>query len=147
MPARPLPAGTTTVGSGMSEDVQMRAIAYMMALQTPHENDPAADPDYATQLVAQLKPIVVAMDKGSAADKARLGGVDVVAGGRRIDLLMASGCNAEAPQNAVVQRAGVALATLLTHGVLVIRCNDSHWQCFQNTRDASDVLCTTAPRH
>ena len=39
------------------------------------------------------------------------------------------------------------LATLAAHGVLVVRCNDARTQCLQSTRDPSDVLCTTAPRH
>ena len=60
---------------------------------------------------------------------------------------MSAGCSAETPTRAVVQRAGVAHAQLLSHGVLVVRCNDSHAQCLQSTRDPSDVLCTTAPRH
>lgn len=125
----------------------MKAIGYMMALQQPHENDPQPDLAYANDLAAKLKPIVASLDKGSGADKARMDNVEVLAGGRRVDLLLASGCDAQLPQRAVVQRAGVALPTLLTHGVLVVRCNDNHWQCLQNTRDAADVLCTTAPRH
>jgi hypothetical protein len=39
------------------------------------------------------------------------------------------------------------LPTLLSHGVLVIRCNDAHVQCLESTRDPTDILCTTAPRH
>jgi len=35
----------------------------------------------------------------------------------------------------------------VSHGVLVIRCNDARVQCLQSTRDPEDVLCTTAPRH
>jgi hypothetical protein len=70
-----------------------------------------------------------------------------VAGGRQIDLLMGGGCDDQAPKRAVVQRAGVTFATLLSRGILVVRCNDAHVQCLQSTRDATDVLCTTAPRH
>lgn len=147
MPPRPLPAGSTTVGSGAPPDVQMRAIAYMMAMQQPHENDPPADLDYATELAGRLEPIVAALDKGRAAQRAKLGGVEVLAGGRRIDLLMVSGCDAQLPSRAVAGRASTPLPTLLSHGVLVLRCNDEHWQCLQNTRNIDDVLCTTAPRH
>jgi hypothetical protein len=147
MPPRPLPAGSTTVGSGATPEVQMKAIAYMMALQSPQENDPPADLAWATQLAGQLKPIVASLDKGSAADKAKLDGVEVLAGGRRVDLLMAAGCDAQMPSRAVAGRASTPLPTLLSHGVLVIRCNDNHWQCLQNTRNPDDVICTTAPRH
>ncbi len=60
---------------------------------------------------------------------------------------MAGGCDDKTPMRAVVQRAGMSLATLVSHGVLVLRCNDARLQCLQSTRDADDVLCTTAPRH
>lgn len=146
MPPRPLPAGSTTVGSGAPPDVQMKAIAYMMALQSPQENDPPADQAWANQLAAQLRPIVTSLDKGSATDKAK-DTVEVLAGGRRIDLLMAAGCDAQTPSRAVAGRASTPLPTLVSHGVLVVRCNDNRWQCLQNTRDANDVICTTAPRH
>jgi hypothetical protein len=85
------------------------------------------------------------MDTGG--DKAKLNRVEVEAGGRQINLLMAGGCDAKTPMRAVVQRAGVAFPTLVTHGILVIRCNDARFQCLQSTRDPEDVLCTTAPRH
>lgn len=147
MPPRPLPAGSTTVGSGAPPDVQMRAIGYMMAMQQPHDGDPPADLDYASELAGRLRPIVAALDKGRGADKTKLGGVEVLAGGRRIDLLMVSGCDAQLPARAVAGRASTPLPTLLSHGVLVLRCNDEHWQCLQNTRNSGDILCTTAPRH
>ena len=51
------------------------------------------------------------------------------------------------PSRAIVTRAGLPLSTLYAHGVLVVRCNDAHVQCLQSTRDPTDVLCTTAPRH
>jgi len=124
----------------------MKAIAYMMALQSPQENDPPADLAWANQLAGQLRPVVAALDKGSAADKAKLEGVDVLAGGRRIDLLLAQGCNAQLPSQAVAGRASTPLPTLYSYGVLVVRCNDNHWQCLQNTRNVDDVICTTAPR-
>ena len=144
MPERPIPRPQTMVGSGMSIEVQQKAIAYMIAMRAPHPDDVSADPVYANDLVTRLKPIVLAMDSG--ADK-RLNRVDVVADGRQIDLLMAGGCDEKTPQRAVTSRAGVSLPTLVSHGVLVIRCNDARVQCLQSTRDSEDVLCTTAPRH
>ncbi|HSO31341.1 MAG TPA: hypothetical protein VLT33_02460 [Labilithrix sp.] len=129
----------------MSIEIQQKAISYMVAMRAPHPNDVAADPAYANDLAAKLKPIALSMDTG--ADKARMNRVDVVANGRQIDILMATGCDEHAPQRAVVNRAGVPLATLVSHGVLVLRCNDAKIQCLQSTRDPEDVLCTTAPRH
>jgi hypothetical protein len=131
----------------MSAETQMKAIAYMAAMGEAHPDDPNADPDYAASLASMLKPIVLGLDKGAAEDKARLDRVEVVANGRKIDLLMAGGCGAETPMRAVVTRGGTPLATLAAHGVLVVRCNDAHTQCLQSTRDPTDVLCTTAPRH
>lgn len=144
MPERPIPRPQTTVGAGMPQETQMKAIAYMMAMRMPHPDDANADPEYAKGLVEKLRPIVLAMDKGK--DK-RLNRVEMVANGRQIDLLMAAGCDEKTPMNAVVQRAGVPFATLLSHGVLVVRCNDARIQCLQSVRDPDDVLCTTAPRH
>lgn len=145
MPERPVPRPQTMVGANMPIDVQQRAIAYMVAMRAPHLDDAAADPAYAEELVTKLKPIVLSMDSG--ADKARMNRVEVVANGRQIDLLMASGCDEKTPLRAVVTRAGTPLATLVQHGMLVVRCNDSRIQCLQSTRDPDDVLCTTAPRH
>jgi hypothetical protein len=145
MPERPVPRPQTMVGSGMPIETQQKAIAYMVAMRAPHLDDVPADPTYAADLVTKLRPIVLSMDSG--ADKARMDRIDVVANGRQIDLLMAGGCDEKTPQRAVVSRAGVALATLVSHGVLVIRCNDVKVQCLQSTRDPDDVLCTTAPRH
>ena len=144
MPERPIPRPQTMVGSGMPIEVQQKAIAYMIAMRAPHPDDVSADPVYANDLATKLKPIVLSMDSG--ADK-RLNRVDVVADGRQIDLLMAGGCDEKTPQRAVTSRAGVSLPTLVSHGVLVIRCNDARVQCLQSTRDTEDVLCTTAPRH
>jgi len=146
MPPRPIPKPAMTVGSGMPAETQMKTIAYMAAMGQPGPGDANADPDYAASLAQQLKPITMSMDKGPADEKLRLDRVEVVASGRRIDLLMADGCDARAPQQAAA-RAGATFVTLQSHGVLVIRCNDSHVQCLQSTRDPSDVLCTTAPRH
>lgn len=117
----------------------------MVAMKAPHPGDANADEAYATELATKLKPISLAMDKGG--DKARWNRTEVSAGGRQIDLLMSEGCDAKAPFNAVVQRANVPLATLASHGVFVVRCNDTKRQCLQSTRDQDDVLCTTAPRH
>jgi hypothetical protein len=145
MPERPVPRPQTMVGSGMPIETQQKAISYMVAMRAPHLDDAAADPTYAADLVSKLKPIVLSMDNG--ADKARMDRVEVVANGRQIDLLMAGGCDEKTPLRAVVSRAGVPFATLVSHGVLVIRCNDARIQCLQSTRDPDDVLCTTAPRH
>jgi hypothetical protein len=147
MPPRPIPKPALTVGSGMPAETQMKAIAYMAAMSQPGPSDANAEPEYAAALAAQLRPITMAMDKGSPEDKLRLDRVEVIGSGRRIDLLMADGCDARAPQMAVVQRGGTSFMTLQAHGVLVVRCNDSHVQCLQSTRDPGDVLCTTAPRH
>ena len=145
MPERPVPRPQTMVSSGMSIEIQQKAIGYMVAMRAPHADDVAADPAYANDLVAKLKPIALSMDTG--ADKARMNRVEVVANGRQIDILMATGCDEHAPQRAIVNRVGLPLSTLVAHGVLVVRCNDSRIQCLQSTRDSEDVLCTTAPRH
>ena len=129
----------------MPAEVQMKTIAYMAAMGQPRFDDANADPAYAADLATQLKPALLAFDKGSPEDRLRLDRVEVVASGRRIDLLMAEGCDAQLPSRVVVPRA--TFVTLLGHGVLVLRCNDSRVQCLQSTRDPSDVLCTTAPRH
>ena len=144
MPERPVPRPQTMVGMNMPVDVQMKASAYMGAMRAPHLDDAAAEPAYAAELATKLKPIVLSMDTGG--DK-RLDRVEVVADGRQIDLLMAGGCDEKAPLRAVVTRAGLSFATLVSHGVLVVRCNDARIQCLQSTRDPDDVLCTTAPRH
>ncbi len=145
MPERPVPRTSPTVGSGMPQEVQMKAIAYMSAMRAPHPDDAPIDELFVKDLQKRLGPIVLSMDSGP--EKAKLNRVELVGTGRQIDLLMSSGCSSETPTRAVVQRAGASHAALLSHGVLVIRCNDSHAQCLQSTRDPSDILCTTAPRH
>jgi hypothetical protein len=146
MPPRPIPKPALTVGSGMDPEIQMKAIAYMAAMEQPRFDDANADPDYAGKLAEQLKPILLSFDKGTPEEKMRLNRVLVVGSGRRIDLLMADGCDARAPQ-LTAQRAGASFMTLMSHGVLVLRCNDARVQCLQSTRDPTDILCTTAPRH
>src|SRR4051794_32863230 len=42
MPERPVPRPQTMVGSGMSIEVQQKAIAYMVAMRAPHPDDVAA---------------------------------------------------------------------------------------------------------
>jgi hypothetical protein len=130
----------------MPAEVQMKTIAYMTAMSQPRFDDAPADSEYASGIATQLKPVALSFDKGSPEDRARLDRVEVIAGGRRIDLLMAEGCNSDLP-HAATQRIGVSFSTLVGHGVLVVKCNDSRVQCLQSTRDPSDVLCTTAPRH
>jgi hypothetical protein len=145
MPERPLPKPQTMVGSGMPIDVQQKAVMYMVAMRAPHLDDAPADAAFANDLANKLKPIALSMDTGG--DKPRWNRVEVVATGRQIDILMSAGCDEKAPARAVVTRAGVPLSTLVSHGVLVVRCNDLKVQCLQSTRDPDDVLCTTAPRH
>ncbi len=145
MPERPVPKTSPTVGSGMPQETQMKAIAYMSAMRAPHPDDASVDDAFVKDLQRRLGPVVLSMDSGP--EKAKLNRVELTGAGRQIDLLMSAGCTAETPTRAVVQRAGVSHAALLSHGVLVVRCNDSHAQCLQSTRDPSDILCTTAPRH
>lgn len=145
MPERPVPRPQTMVGSGMPIDVQQKAVVYMVAMRAPHLDDAAADNEYAKGLADKLRPIALSMDSGG--DKGRMNRVDVVANGRQLDLLMSAGCDEKTPLRAVVTRAGLSFATLVSHGVLVVRCNDAKIQCLQSTRDPDDVLCTTAPRH
>jgi hypothetical protein len=147
MPTRPVPKASPTVGAGMPAQVQMEAIAYMAAMGQPRFDDANADPDWAASFAERLRPVVRSLDKGSAEDKEKLDRVEIIGGGRKIDLLMAAGCDAETPSRAVVTRTSTPLSTLLAHGVLVVRCNDARAQCLQSTRDPTDVLCTTAPRH
>lgn len=145
MPPRPIPKPDNTVGSAMPQETQMRAITYMSAMRAPRPGDANADVAYAEALAKKLDPISKSLDHGP--DKAKMNRTEVSAGGRQIDLLMSLGCGAKAPFQAVVQRSGTPLSALFSHGVLVVRCNDSRVQCLQSTRDADDVLCTTAPRH
>ncbi len=119
----------------------------MAAMGEPRFDDPNADAQWAGDLADKLRPITRSLDHGAPDDKEKLDRVEVVGGGRKIDLLMAGGCDAQTPSRAVVTRAGVSLSTALAHGVLVVRCNDARVQCLQSTRDPTDVLCTTAPRH
>lgn len=145
MPPRPVPTSSPTVTQGMPESVQLQAIQYMQAMGAPRPDDANADPDYAAGLAAQLKPILMSFDKGDGSDKAKNNRVEVISSGRKLDLRMARGCEAHVPSR-VVARSGVTLGTLLTHGVLVVRCLDDHAQCLQSTREESDVLCTSVPR-
>ncbi len=145
MPERPVPKPQTMVSSSAPEEMQMKAIGYMVAMRAPHPDDASADDTYAADLVTKLKPVSLAMDRGP--DKAKWNRVEMVGKGRQIDFYMSEGCDAKAPFNAVVQRLNTPLATLLSHGILVVRCNDTKQQCLQSVRDQDDVLCTTAPRH
>lgn len=144
-PERPIPKGQTMVTSSAPEETQMKANIYLASLKAPQSDDAAVDEAFVNDLVSKLKPILLAMDKGP--DKPKWNRVEIEAKGRQIDLFMSAGCDAKAPFNAVAQRANVPLTTLLSHGVLSLRCNDQKIQCYQNVRDQEDVLCTTAPRH
>lgn len=144
MPERPVPRDTPVVSMTMSEEVQMKAIQYMIAMRAPRPVDPAVDEAYVADVVKKLKGASLAVDRG--AGKASMNRTEAVASGRQIDLLMADGCTPETPKKIAVQRAGIPLSILHAHGVLALRCNDKKLQCLQSTRDPGDVLCTSAPR-
>jgi hypothetical protein len=127
MPPRPVPTSSPTVRVTMPIDVQLQAIQYMSAMQAPQPDDASADPAYAQSIAS-----------GLAAE----GKTEVVSSGRRIDILLAKGCDATLPKQAIARHTAASLSTLLTHGVLVVRCADHELQCLQSTRDADDVLCT-----
>jgi hypothetical protein len=127
MPPRPVPTSSPTVRITMPIDVQLQAIQYMQAMQAPQPSDAPADPAYGKQIADSLQP---------------LGKTDVISSGRRIDILLAKGCDATLPKEAIARHTGASLTTLLAHGVLVVRCADHELQCLQSTRDADDVLCT-----
>jgi hypothetical protein len=128
MPPRPVPTSSPTVLITMPEEVQLRAIQYMAAMQAPQPSDAPADATYAKQIADQLHGV---------------GRPDVISSGRRIDILMEKGCVASLPREAIAHRTSASsLGTLLAHGVLVVRCADRQLQCLQSTRDADDVLCT-----
>jgi hypothetical protein len=126
----------------MKPEVQMKAIAYMAAMRAPQDGDPMPDAAFGETLQKALDPIAKSFGASTGAKT----GAEIAAGGRELSLLLAKGCDAEASQRMVSQRAGMSLETLRSNGVLVIRCNDSRVQCLQSTRDKTDVLCTTAPR-
>lgn len=146
MPDRPVPKSAPTVGIYAPLETQQKAISYMAAMAAPHPDDPFVDDDYVKSFAAKMKPIITGMDKGSASEKQKLEGTNIIGGGRRIDLLFALGCEAETPAHAV-GGAGITLGTLHDHGVLVVACHDARAQCLQSTRDTTDILCTVAPRH
>src|SRR5262249_910627 len=128
MPPRPVPTSSPTVLITMPEDVQLRAIQYMAAMQAPQPNDAPADATYAKQIADQLHGV---------------GRTDVISSGRRIDILLEKGCVASLPRESIARHtAASSLSALLAHGVLVVRCADHQLQCLQSTRDADDVLCT-----
>jgi hypothetical protein len=128
MPPRPVPKSSPTVAITMPLEVQLKAIQYMASMQAPRADDSPADEAYAQSIAAQLRAV---------------GRTDVVAGGRQIDIQTDKPCTAVFPKEAVAHHTGASsLATLLSHGVLVVRCWDRALQCLQSTRDADDVLCT-----
>jgi hypothetical protein len=127
MPPRPVPTSSPTVRITMPMDVQLQAIQYMAAMQAPQPDDAPADPAYGQTIASALTAV---------------GKTDVISSGRRIDIALARGCDATLPKQAIARHTGASLTTLLSHGVLVIRCADHELQCLQSTRDADDVLCT-----
>jgi hypothetical protein len=127
MPPRPVPTSSPTVRITMPMQVQMQAIEYMAAMQAPQPSDAPADAAYARSIATAL---------------GALGKAEVASGGRQIDVTMPKGCDATLPKEAIARRTSASLLTLLSHGVLVVRCTDREVQCLQSTRDADDVLCT-----
>jgi hypothetical protein len=127
MPPRPVPTTSPTVRVTMPIEVQLQAIQYMAAMEAPQPDDAPPDPAYAQSIASSL---------------AAVGKTEVVSSGRRIDITMARGCDATLPRQAVARHTGALLTTLLSHGVIVVRCADHELQCLQSTRDADDVLCT-----
>ena len=127
MPPRPVPTSNPTVRITMPMDIQLQAIQYMAAMQAPQPSDAAADPTYAKELASSLSAV---------------GKTDVISSGRVIDIMLAKGCDATLPKEAIARHTSASLTTLLAHGVLVVRCRDHNLQCWQSTRDADDVLCT-----
>jgi hypothetical protein len=127
MPTRPVPTSSPTVLITMPMDVQLQAIQYMAAMQAPQPGDAPADPVYAKSIADPLRAV---------------GKPDVVSSGRRIDIALEKGCDATLPRQSIARYTGASLMTLLSHGVLVVRCADHGVQCLQSTRDANDVLCT-----
>jgi hypothetical protein len=125
MPPRPVPTSSPTVRITMPMDVQLQAIQYMAAMQAPQPNDAPADPEYAKGLAQSLAPV---------------GRVDIISSGRLIDIIVPK-CDATLPRESLARHTGASLATLLAHGVLVVRCRDRELQCLQSMRDADDVLC------
>ncbi len=126
MPPRPVPTSSPTVRITMPMDVQLQAIQYMAAMQAPQPDDAPADPAYAQTIATSLSAV---------------GKPDVVSSGRLIDVHLSKGCDATLPRESVARHTGASLTTLLSHGVLVIRCTDHELQCLQSTRDADDVIC------
>ena len=141
MPERPVPKESPTVRANMSPEIQMKAIAYMAAMRAPGPDDPPADAAYAEEVRKKLETVIRGADHGGATTHA-----EIVGGGRQIDLLMHGGCDDKAPARYASQ-GGYTLAILRARGIFVVRCNGSNVQCLQSTRDPSDILCTTAPRH
>jgi hypothetical protein len=127
MPPRPVPTSSPTVRITMPMQVQMQAIEYMAAMQAPQPSDAPADAQYAQSIATAL---------------GAFGKAEIASGGRRIDVTMPKGCDATLPKEAIARRTSASLLTLLSHGVLVVRCTDREVQCLQSTRDGDDVLCT-----
>jgi hypothetical protein len=111
----------------MPMQVQMQAIEYMAAMQAPQPSDAPADAAFAQSIAAALSV---------------LGKAEIASGGRRIDVTVPKGCDATLPKSVIAQHTSASLVTLLSRGVLVVRCTDREVQCLQSTRDADDVLCT-----
>ncbi len=124
MPPRPVPTSTPTVTIGMPEQVQLQAISYMQAMQARQPGDAPDDPAYDKQVGDSLRS---------------LGKVDVT--GRKIEIMLAKGCDASFPKSAAGRSSAGSLGVLLANGVLVIGCADRVVRCLQSTRDPDDVLC------
>lgn len=57
MPPRPVPTSSPTVLITMPEEVQLKAIQYMAAMNAPQPSDAPADPAYAKTIADQLKAV------------------------------------------------------------------------------------------
>jgi hypothetical protein len=126
MPPRPVPTSSPTVTIGMPQEVQLRAISYMQAMQAKQPTDALPDADYAKQVADSMRS---------------MGKVDVISSGVRISIALPKGCDATFPKSAVGRSTAASLSVMLAHGMLVVGCVDKSVECWQSTRDADDVLC------
>ncbi len=145
-PERPVPKTTPTVTLKMPIETQLKAIGYMLSMRSPLPTDPPIDAEFAKEVAKLARPAVASLDHGSSGDKSKLDSVEVIGSGRELDFLVAKGCGSQMPK-AVLQKIGKTLPSLFEKGVLVLRCADRDVQCFQSTRDATDVLCTYEHRN
>ena len=139
------------MGLRHAAEVHDEAIAYMAASRWPRFDDPSADAAWAGSLAEKLRPITRSLDKGAPEEKEKLDRVEIVGEVRLIDPhAWPAAADRQwrrcAPWSRAARKAidDPALPT----ACLVVRCNVTRTcNVFQSTRDPTDVLCTTAPRH